>query len=118
MDDAALLEWVTDLRDDATRHLTALAGNASMCAIGRSGRSFPAAKYHEGRQAAASQVRRELRRGMTGGGDVLARAAEDWAAALDAAQHKGKDWIAYASGGVDVVSELSEGSAQPNRPEM
>jgi hypothetical protein len=132
----SLLDVATEVRLDATRHLTALAGNASMCAIGRSGRSFPAAKYHEGRQAAAGQVRSLLRRTGTGAGPgsgaasgggavalsgagapgaasdaesaALAAVTSEWRERLDGAASKGPDWVAYASGGMDALAELAE----------
>ena len=114
-----LLERATALRQDAVHHLTLLAGDASMCAIGRSGRSFPAAKYHEGRQAAASQVRRALRTTPTP--DVLDGLRHEWQQTLDSA--RGQDWVAYATGGLDALADLAEprssgGSAYPKRPEM
>ena len=84
-----LLERATALRQDAVHHLTLLAGDASMCAIGRSGRSFPAAKYHEGRQAAAGQVRRALRADSSAGPAVLDPLLEDWTRTLDSAATKG-----------------------------
>ena len=138
----SLLDVATEVRLDATRHLAALAGDASMCAIGRSGRSFPAAKYHEGRQAASGQVRRMLRRAAAGGASaeagahlaaaasaeaagaqlaaaasaeaaVLADVTSEWRAMLDDAASKGPDWVAYASGGLDALAELAEHAARP-----
>jgi hypothetical protein len=138
-----LFELATEVRMDATRHLTALAGDASMCAIGRSGRSFPAAKYHEGRQAAAGQARRLLRDGGAGiagspasagsagpspgensaeslapaphdaGADdsvaqALAGVTSHWQQMLADAEAKGPDWVAYATGGLDALAEISE----------
>ncbi|MGB9374216.1 MAG: hypothetical protein WCA82_08670 [Jiangellales bacterium] len=102
-----LLRTATDVRADAVRHLTALAGNASMCAIGRSGRSFPAAKYHEGRQSAAGDVRRALRRGPAGVDDVLADLRQRWQQTLADADAKGPDWVAYATGGLDALAEIT-----------
>lgn len=121
-------EVATEVRVDATRHLSALAGDASMCAIGRSGRSFPAAKYHEGRQAAAGQARRVLRgspastAGSAGsdglaaegkGADdsvaqALAGVTSEWRQMLASAEAKGPDWVAYATGGLDALAEISE----------
>lgn len=93
----------TDVRADAVRHLTALAGDASMCAIGRSGRSFPAAKYHEGRQSAATQARRSLSRG-----EPLEAVRAQWRQTSESAQRKGPDWVAYAAGGLDALDEIAE----------
>jgi hypothetical protein len=121
-------EVATEVRVDATTHLTALAGDASMCAIGRSGRSFPAAKYHEGRQAAAGQARRVLRGspasttssagsdGLASGGkgaddsvaEALAGVTSEWRRMLTDAEAKGPDWVAYATGGLDALAEISE----------
>jgi len=106
--DADLLERATALRQDAVHHLTLLAGDASMCAIGRSGRSFPAAKYHEGRQAAASQVRRALRADASAGPAVLGPLRDEWTRTLDSAATRGKDWVAYATGGLDALAELAD----------
>ena len=109
---ADLLERATDVRLDATKHLTALAGDASMCAIGRSGRSFPAAKYHEGRQSAASQVRRALRSGTPVTASVVVTTVRaDWEQMLAGAPSKGPDWLAYATGGLDALAEITEGGA-------
>jgi hypothetical protein len=93
-----------DLRRDALTHLSALAGNASMCAIGRSGRSFPAAKYHEGRAAAAAQVVRSR------AADPVASVRSEWAAMLERSASLGSDWQAYASGGLDALAELEPGT--------
>lgn len=92
----------TDVRADAVRHLTALAGDASMCAIGRSGRSFPAAKYHEGRQSAATQARRAI-----GRGESLDAVRAQWQQTSESAQRKGPDWVAYAAGGLDALDEIT-----------
>lgn len=124
MSETPLFVRATEIRADAVRHLTALAGDASMCAIGRSGRSFPAAKYHEGRQAAASQVRRAVRSGAPRSGtpqwaddvpvtepQVLADVRAQWQQTLESAQSKGPDWVAYATGGLDALSDITDASA-------
>jgi len=124
MSETPLFVRATEIRADAVRHLTALAGDASMCAIGRSGRSFPAAKYHEGRQAAASQVRRAVRSGAPRSGapqsaddvpvtepQVLADVRGQWQQTLESAQSKGPDWVAYATGGLDALSDITDASA-------
>lgn len=130
MSETPLFVRATEIRADAVRHLTALAGDASMCAIGRSGRSFPAAKYHEGRQAAASQVRRAVRSGAPRSGaprsgtpqwaddvpvtepQVLADVRGQWQQTLESAQSKGPDWVAYATGGLDALSDITDASAE------
>jgi hypothetical protein len=105
----SLLERATRVRADAVHHLTLLAGDASMCVFGRSGRSFPAAKYHEGRQAAAGQVLRALQRHRAVEEQALATLGDQWREMLASAQAKGRDWVAYASGGLDALTELAAG---------
>jgi hypothetical protein len=114
--DLDLLARATDVRADAVRHLTLLAGDASMCAIGRSGRSFPAAKYHEGRQSAAGQVRRALRRDPDAGPGVIDAVRAQWQQTLATAEAKGRDWVAYATGGLDALGEITEPAA-PRPPD-
>lgn len=105
---AELLERATAVRLDAVEHLTRLAGDASMCAIGRSGRSFPAAKYHEGRQSSAGQVRRLLRKDPDAGLAAVDAVRQEWEQTLASAAAKGKDWVAYATGGLDAITEIVE----------
>ena len=110
---SGLLERATEVRADATRHLTSLAGDASMCAIGRSGRSFPAAKYHEGRQAAAGQCRRLLHQAgvdvdFDQGVAIVVGISSEWQRMLDDTAAKGPDWVAYASGGLDALTDIVE----------
>jgi hypothetical protein len=91
------------------RHLSALAGNASMCAIGRSGQSFPAAKYHEGRQAAAAQLLRSLRRADPRDGVAeLDAARRQWTRMGADMSARGPDWVAYAAGGLDALSDIAD----------
>jgi hypothetical protein len=108
-----LVDRATEVRADAVKHLTALAGDASMCAIGRSGRSFPAAKYHEGRLSAASQLRRTLSRldHSAGAGEceeAVAGVQQEWEQTLESAEKKGPDWVAYATGGLDAIIEVTD----------
>jgi len=115
-----LFQRATDVRADAVSHLTALAGDASMCAIGRSGRSFPAAKYHEGRQSGAGDVRRALRRWSADGAladAVVADVRQRWQQTLDGAQAKGPDWVAYATGGLDALAEITA-ALRPTHPQQ
>jgi hypothetical protein len=95
---------------DLERQLGRLAGDASLCAISKSGGQVDGAKYLEGRMVAVLEVRRAVRRG----GDLAAQAAaalEDWTSELDAARARalGRGWIAYRAGGVDELTELVHG---------
>ena len=114
-----LLQRATEVRADAVRHLTALAGDASMCAIGRSGRSFPAAKYHEGRQSGATDARRALRREPTDAAvdGVLEDVRQRWQQTLSDAEAKGPDWVAYATGGLDALAEITA-ALRPSNPQQ
>jgi hypothetical protein len=89
-----------EVRRDALAHLQALAGDAGLCSISRSGQAFPSAKYHEGRLAAAAQVRR-LSAGVT-----LDALRAEWTAVRNAAASRGSDWQAYAYGGLDALDEI------------
>jgi hypothetical protein len=86
----------------ALRELTALAGGASLCAIGRSGESFPAVKYHEGRMTAFGEATRVLDRG--GDRADIEAVRETWVRLRRDAP--AGDWAAYRAGGVDALSEL------------
>jgi hypothetical protein len=93
--------------EGALAQLTELAGGRSMCAIGRSGESFPAAKYAEGRMAALDEASRNLRRGATR--PDLDGLRTRWDAKRAAAS--GGDWLAYWTGGADALAELLTGTS-------
>jgi succinate dehydrogenase/fumarate reductase flavoprotein subunit len=95
------------VRVEATRALTELAAGTSMCAMGRSGRSFPAARYHEGRAAAAAVVQRTLRTHSAPPPDALAAAREQWARMSPPLLRRGADGEAYGAGGDDTLDELA-----------
>jgi hypothetical protein len=105
--------------DRAGRALAALAGNRSVCAIGRSGRSFPAAKYHEGAVSAVAEVRRELRRRVRLGerpevAPVVRAVADAWRVRAAAPAASGADWRAYLAGGVEALEAVL---AELHRPD-
>jgi hypothetical protein len=89
--------------------LTELAGGTSMCAVARSGRSFPAAKYHEGRLAAATEVRRALRDlgDHADPATTLAAARGRWARTSPPLLRSTADGEAYGAGGDDALAELT-----------
>ena len=92
------------LRDEAVRVLSELSEGSSLCSIARSGRSFPAGKYHEGRMAAATTVIRAC--GSEPDADAaLARATDAWALASPAARRVDPGCQAYGEGGDDVLGE-------------
>ncbi len=92
------------LIEAAAAGLNAASGGGALCAISRSGRPAPAVKYYEGRWAALTDLRRELRRGEEGSEQVSGR----WLADLDrlTEQQAGENWLAYAQGGVDALADV------------
>ncbi len=94
------------VRAEAAAVLTDLAAGSSMCAIARSGRSFPAAKYHEGRLAAGTAVRRALQ-DQPEPSEALAAARERWVRTSPTLLRSTPDGQAYGAGGDDVLEELA-----------
>lgn len=92
--------WVTQRRQQAAAAMAELSGNASACALGRAGRSFPAFKYHEGATAALGELARALRRGDADITELLTR----W----QAPGGTGRDWEAYTAGGREALEEAAE----------
>ncbi|MEI6362729.1 MAG: hypothetical protein WCP95_11390 [Actinomycetes bacterium] len=84
--------------------LQAATQGGSLCALTRSGRSAPAAKYHEGRWAALTELRRLERQS-----EALADALRDrWLADLQLLLGRDADvnWVAYTQGGVDALTQV------------
>ena len=95
---------VERLRAAAEADLAAAAGDLSLCAIGRSGRSFPGVKYHEGRTVALASIARAM-----GAGTGLHRAIADVDrefVSLEALAAADPEWDAYRQGGLDALHEL------------
>jgi hypothetical protein len=102
VDEAALDRLI----EAAAADLEAAAGGGALCAISRSGRPAPAVKYHEGRWAALTELRRAHRRGDEATEQVGGR----WRADLDrlSEQEAGANWLAYAQGGVDALAQFAD----------
>ena len=96
----------------AVESMTTLAGVGSACAIARDGGSFPAYKFHEGRAAALSTMARELRRPEPDPDGLAERLGEQWQAEVERRTDQGRDWQAYAAGGLDAVRELESWLAE------
>lgn len=93
--------------------LMAGTGEASLCAISRSGESFPAAKFAEGAVSALVELRRAVRReGVDDDPAVLAdRAttlAAQWNERAGQLADAGRDWAAYLRGGREALAALAE----------
>lgn len=96
----------------AVESMTMLVGVSSACAIARDGGSFPAYKFHEGRAAALSTMARELRRPEPDPDGLAERLGEQWQAEVERRTDQGRDWQAYAAGGLDAVRELESWLAE------
>lgn len=96
-------EWI----DQATELLRGRSAGQAMCTFTKAGISVPGMKYAEGRWAALREVQRAVGSG-TAASEAAAAAVQAWAAQLDTMHQRGAstDWIAYRSGGVDVLTEL------------
>jgi hypothetical protein len=101
-------ERCAQLLADTERDLVTAAGDASLCAIGKSGQRVAGVKYLEGRSAALREYRRELT--ATSDDDVLDAVVARWRDRLrQALDHDmGPDWVAYRTGGVDALDDLAE----------
>lgn len=105
-------EQIERLLADAEQQLNGAVGASSLCAISRSGARVDGAKYLEGRVAAL----RDLLRGGGNGTDVtgtLQAVGATWRAALAMVvdNDMGPVWIAYRTGGVDVLEEVAAAPA-------
>ena len=110
---------VERLEQAALAQLAGATGDTSLCTLARSGRSHPAAKFHEGAARAMADVRRGLRRLTDGDPTSVRRQVTDrWLADQEAfATRGGRDWEAYYAGGIDALERLAdEVDDQPGRP--
>jgi len=98
----------------AVAALEAAAGTTSLCALSRSGRSHPAAKYHEGAVAALGDVRRALTTAARGtlARDVAVHVSAGWTARFERMTDPGRDWQAYYTGGIEALDRLIDRPAQ------
>ncbi len=88
-----------------------LAGDTSACARAKDGQSFPAYKFHEGRVTALGQLVRQLRTPGEEVAGVVAEAAARWQQEVDRCSSRGRDWQAYAAGGLDAIRSLESWTA-------
>lgn len=106
---ALTVEAVDARRGEALGRLTASTGDASLCAISRSGRPAPAAKYHEGAVAALTDVRRRLAEPHEPADAAVDHVRERWAARRDDATASSSSWQAYLNGALDALDDLTSG---------
>lgn len=98
-----LLAWAQMTRLAALEQLTQLGANLSACAMARSGRSFPAYKFHEGRMAALGALARALRSQEAAPQVAVETLVTEWTGAVERHGSSGRDWQAYAAGGLDAA---------------
>jgi hypothetical protein len=100
----ALLSKLQRKESAAKKDLAAAAGDASLCVIAKSGGSFPAVKYHEGRAAALADVRRLVSRGS----DLetaIVTTRKRWSN-LSALAAQSPDWAGYVQGAEDALDAV------------
>lgn len=108
---AAVLE---DLIADAGLQMEACSGGASVCSHAKTGTAVPALKYSEGRWAALREVQRSVATGDLAATVEHSRAA--WTQDLTRRRESGgSDWIAYRSGGLEALQELTARLALSDR---
>lgn len=109
------LAEVRSREEAATAALTQAAGNASLCALSRSGASHPAAKFHEGAAAALAQVRRLLtRQAGTPPAAAITSVRDDWNDQNAVLAQRSRDWAAYHAGGLEALDGLAELAPDPD----
>ena len=99
--------------------MTQLAGDTSACARAKDGQPFPAYKFHEGKAAALGRVARRLRTAGSDAAEVIAEERSRWQQQVDQFSTRGRDWQAYAAGGLDSmlsIEELLPHDEAPSKP--
>ncbi len=101
-------------RAEALGRLAMATGDASLCAVSRSGRPAPAAKYHEGAVAALTDVLRHLAESVEPAEAAVDHVRERWSARRDAATALTANWQAYLDGGLDTLADLGQPTPAPS----
>ncbi|CAN5306890.1 hypothetical protein BH11ACT4_BH11ACT4_11060 [soil metagenome] len=99
---------VRRLRSEAVRAWSDALGDSTACALAKSGRSYPAGKFHEGRAAALGELLHLVANDATRG-QVLAAAAtlrEAWLHRMQLGGRANREWESYRAGGAQVLAEL------------
>jgi protein-S-isoprenylcysteine O-methyltransferase Ste14 len=97
----------------AEQALRQAVGGRSMCAVARSGQSFPAAKYHEGAVSALREVGREVGRRTRQGeaadvAELVRTAAAAWRGRFREVAATDPNWNAYVAGGTQALEDLAD----------
>lgn len=99
---------VARLRAEAIRAWSDALGDSSACALTKSGRSFPAAKFHEGRVAALGEMLRGLRDDPPPSriSELVTTLRESWEGRQQPRADGGGEWASYRAGGLEALREL------------
>ncbi|MDR7328955.1 hypothetical protein [Corynebacterium guangdongense] len=98
----ATMDEVRAARMSAARAHGQLMGNSSACTMSKSGQSFPAGKFWEGKTAALGELVR------SGAADVSAEAARlhrDWCERVVPGEEREAE--AYRNGGLEALAEFA-----------
>ncbi|MFC5503320.1 hypothetical protein ACFPJ4_13815 [Lysinimonas soli] len=102
--------WVQRARADAIQAWSDALGDSTACALAKSGRSYPSAKFHEGRVAALGEVLRGMPDGATQ--TWIAAAVAEVRGAWRLRRQPGADpegeWASYRAGGLEALRELDD----------
>ena len=93
---------------EAARTIEAETGSATACTLHRDGRVTGGLKYAEGRLVALREIQRAL-----AAGDPVEPIRSRWQDEHDrrrAADLPSPPWVSYATGGLEAVTEVLEGS--------
>ncbi|TFC54183.1 hypothetical protein E3O62_16000 [Cryobacterium sp. TMT2-15-1] len=99
---------ILSVRTHAAHEWSLLLGGTTSCALAKDGRSYPAAKFQEGRVAALGELLRRIT------DDTAARQVEAEATAVKArwadqgmpCSRQDRDWEAYRAGGIQAMAEI------------
>jgi hypothetical protein len=102
-------EVLDQLIQQAEVRLDAAAGSTSLCTVSRSGAAMPGVKYPEGSWVALRDVRRMMKT-VTDMSAAISLVRQQWEADLQrhTSSGSGSNWIAYLTGGLDALDELSD----------
>lgn len=89
--------------------LSLLLGSTTACAIAKDGRSYPAAKFHEGRIAALGELLRRVDAASTEAQitDAAAQLRADWEGRPMPGAGESREWQSYRAGGMQSLGEFA-----------
>ncbi|MGW9629866.1 hypothetical protein ACWGST_04125 [Agromyces sp. NPDC055520] len=97
----------------AAEEMSMLLGDTTACAIAKDGRSYPAAKFHEGRIAGLGELLRRVDAESTEEQitDAAARLRTDWERRPMPGAGESREWQSYRAGGVQALGEFAVSDA-------